>query len=74
MFRRRRSAKFLDFNVILPVASILLIILRWERTMTEHEEVAATRQEWRDKNRGLLIALSACLALWAAAIWLIVRP
>ncbi len=42
--------------------------------MIEREEAATTRQEWREKNRGLLIALSACLALWAAAIWLIVRP
>ncbi len=38
------------------------------------QAVTTTRQEWRDKNRGLLIALSACLALWATAIWLIVGP
>ena len=34
----------------------------------------ATKAEWRDRNRGLTLALSACLALWIFAIWLVVRP
>lgn len=31
-----------------------------------------TRQEWRDKNRGLVVALGACLAIWSVAIWFLV--
>jgi hypothetical protein len=42
--------------------------------MDELEIAVSTRQEWREKNRGLLIALSACLALWAVAIWMVVKP
>lgn len=29
--------------------------------------------EWRDRNRGLMVALSACLALWIVAISLLMR-
>jgi hypothetical protein len=42
--------------------------------MIEQDDAVMTRHEWREKNRGLLLALSACLALWATAIWLIVKP
>jgi len=42
--------------------------------MEEWDVAVPTRQQWRDKNRGLLLALSACLALWAVAIWVMVKP
>jgi len=29
--------------------------------------------EWRDRNRGLMVALSACLALWIVAIMLVIH-
>jgi hypothetical protein len=38
----------------------------WDGTVT-------SPAEWREKNRGLMVALSACLALWIAAIWLLIR-
>jgi hypothetical protein len=38
----------------------------WDRPVT-------SPAEWREKNRGLMVALSACLALWVAAIWLVIR-
>lgn len=41
--------------------------------MDDYETVATTKQEWRDKNRGLTVALSACLALWLFAIMLIMH-
>ncbi|HZT51824.1 MAG TPA: hypothetical protein VFA22_07825 [Stellaceae bacterium] len=40
--------------------------------MEDFDMSVSTRQEWREKNRGLLIALSACLAIWAFAIWMVV--
>ncbi len=39
----------------------------WERSVT-------TPEEWRERNRGLMLALTACLAMWVFAIWLVVRP
>jgi hypothetical protein len=39
----------------------------WDGSVTRLEE-------WRDKNRGLMVALSACLAIWVIAIWLFIRP
>jgi len=33
-----------------------------------------THAEWREKNRGFMVALSVCLAIWLAGIWLMVRP
>jgi len=41
--------------------------------MEELEIVVPSPEQWREKNRGLLIALSACLMVWAVAIWLVVR-
>jgi flagellar biogenesis protein FliO len=41
--------------------------------MEDLEAVVTTQEEWREKNRGLTVALSACLALWIVAIWLVVR-
>lgn len=42
--------------------------------MDEWDGGVATHAEWRERNRGLMLALSACLALWLFAIWLVVRP
>jgi hypothetical protein len=42
--------------------------------MEDLEAVVTAQEEWREKNRGLTVALSACLALWIVAIWLVVRP
>ncbi len=32
-----------------------------------------TLEEWREKNRGFMVALSICLAIWVLGIWLMVR-
>ncbi len=42
--------------------------------MDELDRHVATQAEWRERNRGLVLALSACLALWIFAIWLMIRP
>ena len=40
--------------------------------MDEWDIAVTSPQEWREKNRGLMVALSACLALWIVAILLVV--
>jgi hypothetical protein len=42
--------------------------------MDDREFTVTTQEEWREKNRGLMVALTACLALWIVAIWLVLRP
>ncbi|HXQ52895.1 MAG TPA: hypothetical protein VN802_17520 [Stellaceae bacterium] len=42
--------------------------------MEDWDGSVTTPEEWRDRNRGLMVALSACLAIWAFAIWLFIRP
>lgn len=41
--------------------------------MEELDTVVASSEQWRGKNRGLLLALSACFMVWLVAIWLVVR-
>ena len=41
--------------------------------MEDWDRMVTSPGEWRDKNRGLMLALSACLALWIFAIWLVIR-
>jgi hypothetical protein len=41
--------------------------------MDELDGGVATKAEWRERNRGLMLALTACLALWVFAIWLVVH-
>ncbi len=42
--------------------------------MEELDIIVPSPEQWRGKNRGLLIALSACFMVWIVAIWLVVRP
>jgi hypothetical protein len=40
----------------------------------EDRDISVTSpEEWRERNRGFMFALSACLALWVGVLWLIVR-
>lgn len=41
--------------------------------MDEWDGQVSDLTEWRDRNRGLMVALSACLALWIVAIMLLVH-
>jgi hypothetical protein len=42
--------------------------------MDELDGGVATQAERQERNRGLMLALVACLALWLFAIWLVIRP
>jgi hypothetical protein len=42
--------------------------------MDDWDGGVTTLEEWRERNRGLMVALSACLALWVIAIWYMIRP
>ncbi len=39
--------------------------------MDDPDGGVATQAEWRERNRGLMLALTTCLALWVFAIWLV---
>lgn len=39
--------------------------------MDERDGGVATQAEWHERNRGLMLALSACVGLWLFAIWLV---
>jgi hypothetical protein len=41
--------------------------------MQDWDGEAGGLAEWRDRNRGLTVALSACLALWIIAITALVH-
>ncbi|HUB94438.1 MAG TPA: hypothetical protein VL993_00885 [Stellaceae bacterium] len=41
--------------------------------MEDLDGTVTSPAEWREKNRGLMLALSACLALWLFTIWLVIR-
>jgi len=42
--------------------------------MDDWRMIRAQEAEWRERNRGLLLALGACLAMWTIAIWWLLRP
>jgi hypothetical protein len=39
----------------------------WQITRSSHAD-------WRERNRGLMFALGACMAMWAVALWWLIRP
>jgi len=41
--------------------------------MDDGDRGVATLEEWREKNRGFMVALSLCLAVWVIGIWMLIR-
>ena len=42
--------------------------------MDDRDRAFTTLEEWREKNRGFVVALGVSLAVWMFGIWLMIRP